>query len=66
MSADTQERPEEGTWHEHPELGVTVVTYRSLEDGAVVVEVETTPTTGQVRVYINDGVVFDKDPEEAT
>ena len=45
------------------EEGVTIYVWRSEHDGAVVVQIDTHPHTGRVRVYVNDGAVFDADPE---
>jgi hypothetical protein len=54
------------------QLGVTVSTFAG-DDGATVVQIDTEPTTpkrseqssrsGRVRVNVNDGTVFDADPE---
>lgn len=45
---------------------VTVTTYRSEIDGAAVVEIDTTVDGGRLRVNVNDGTVFDADPEQGT
>lgn len=43
---------------------VEVELYRSDIDGAVVVQIDTTVgETGHLRVYVNDGDVFDADPD---
>lgn len=42
---------------------VTVSGFVSDLDAAHVVEIDTTETTGRVRVFINDGTVYDGDPE---
>lgn len=42
---------------------VSVCEFASLLDDARVVQIDTTETTGRVRVFINDGTVFDGDPE---
>jgi hypothetical protein len=42
---------------------VSVSIYRSPEDSAFVVEIDTEVHTGEVRVYVNDGQVFAADPE---
>lgn len=34
------------------------------EDGSVVVQIDTGDKTGRLRVYVNDGAVFDANPEE--
>lgn len=41
---------------------LAVCGYVSDLDGAQVVEIETTEATGRVRVYINEGVIYDGDP----
>lgn len=47
------------------ELGSVAVTiYRSPNDYAYVVEVDTQPDTGEVRFYINDRQIFAGDPED--
>lgn len=43
--------------------GVAVCEFASLLDDAHVVQIDTTATTGRVRVFINDGAVYDGDPE---
>ena len=43
---------------------VEVAIYRSPDDGAFVVEVDTQEATGDVRVYLNDGQLYAGDPEE--
>jgi hypothetical protein len=64
VSSDTRERPESGSIEseELEHLGVT--TYISEMDGATVVEIDTSAVRGRLRVYVNEGVVFDQDPEE--
>lgn len=42
---------------------VTVI--RSIDDGAIVVQIDTGMDTGRLRVNVNDGEIFDRDPEEA-
>ena len=42
---------------------VTVSGFVSDLDAAHVVQIDTTETTGRVRVFINDGTVYDGDPE---
>jgi len=42
-----------------------ITTFRSDIDGAAVVEVGTVDVHGRVRVYVNDGTVYDADPEVA-
>jgi hypothetical protein len=66
MSSDTRERSSDGTgeWHDPQETPVSIVTYVSELDGATVVEVETGPHTGRLRVYVGEGVVFDQKAEE--
>lgn len=76
MSSDTRERPVSGSVEANP-LDVDihdpgnvldavgqVVTYRSDIDGAVVVEIETGAGIGRLRVYVNDGPIFDQKSEE--
>lgn len=41
---------------------LAVCGYVSDRDGAQVVEIDTTEATGRVRVLINDGVIYDGDP----
>jgi hypothetical protein len=38
--------------------------YRSRVDGAIVVEVETEAGLGRLRITLNDGTVWDGDPEQ--
>ena len=66
MSSDTQQRISDGSgeWFDPEHVPVSLVTYISATDGVTVVEVETGPTTGRLRVYVNDGPVFDQDPEQ--
>lgn len=42
----------------------TVTTGTSDTDGATVVDISTPAGGGQLRVYVNEGVVFDQSPEE--
>lgn len=42
---------------------IEVTVYRSRIDGALVVEIDTVPGTGRVRVNLNDGTLWDSDPE---
>ncbi|MGV9836648.1 hypothetical protein ACWDUL_21005 [Nocardia niigatensis] len=37
--------------------------YRCDNDGALVVQLDTTVDTGPVRIYLNDAVVYDADPD---
>lgn len=68
MSSDTRERPESGSIEEVPlsEVVIDLTTYVSDLDGATVVEIGTSmlPTPRRLRVYVNEGVVFDQDPEQ--
>lgn len=32
----------------------------------IVVQIDTTPETGRIKVYVNDGTVYDNDPEQET
>lgn len=45
------------------EAPIDVTIYRSPQDGALVVEIDTQVEAGRVRVNLNDGVLFDADPE---
>lgn len=46
------------------ELGVVaVVAYRSDDDGATVIDIETMEGLGEVRVNLNDGNIWAGDPE---
>jgi len=48
-----------------PASGLVETTiYRSDIDGAVVIEIDTQPETGHVRVNLNDSPIWDRDPEE--
>lgn len=42
---------------------VELTIYRSPEDAAFVVEIDTQTDTGEIRVYVNDGQIFAADPE---
>jgi hypothetical protein len=66
MSGDTNERHDEATFFDTDEL--EIVTYDSLVDGALVVEIGVLGLAEgrHLRVYINEGVVFDRDPEAAS
>jgi hypothetical protein len=44
--------------------GFAVIAYLSPNDGQPVIEIDTTPGLGEVRVYINDGQVYAADPED--
>jgi hypothetical protein len=43
---------------------IEVEVTRSPIDGALVVQVDTTGDTGRVRINLNDGAVWDGDPEQ--
>lgn len=43
--------------------GVSVCEFASVFDDARVVQIDTTEATGRVRVFLNDGAVYDGDPE---
>ena len=43
--------------------GFEVTAYISPNDGQPVIEIDTTPELGEVRVYVNDGQVYAADPE---
>lgn len=45
------------------EAPIDVTIYRSPRDGALVVEIDTQVEAGRVRVNLNDGILFDADPE---
>jgi hypothetical protein len=40
-----------------------VLTWVSDDDGALVVQIDTSANAGRVRVNINDGAIWDGDPE---
>ena len=42
---------------------VVVLAYVSDVDGATVIQVDTLADTGQVRIYLNEGIVWSGDPE---
>lgn len=48
---------------ENRSAAVEVSDFASAFDDAHVVQIDTTETTGRVRVFINDGAVYDGDPE---
>ena len=48
---------------EEQEGGISVCEFASLLDDAHVVQIDTPETTGRVRVFLNDGAVYDGDPE---
>lgn len=64
MSSDTHERPESGSIESEELSHLEVTTYVSLLDGATVVEIDTSAGAGRVRVYVNDGPVFDQESEQ--
>lgn len=43
---------------------VETTVYRSDIDGAIVIEIDTQPASGHVRINLNDGTIWDRDPEE--
>jgi hypothetical protein len=45
---------------------IEVSVCRSKIDGALVAEIDTTDETGELRVYLNDGLIWDGDPESTT
>lgn len=47
--------------------GTDVEVFRSEIDGALVVQVDTDtePSVGRVRIFVNDGAVYDADPDRA-
>ena len=65
MSSDTQQRISDGSgeWFDPEHVPVGLVTYISELDGATVVEIETGEATGRLRVYVNEGVIFDQDQD---
>ena len=48
---------------EEQDGGVAVCEFASLLDDAHVVQIDTAASTGRVRVFINDGAVYDGDPQ---
>lgn len=67
MSSDTREPHDEAVYapllHVSEKIGELVM-YVSELDGATVVELQTSAGLSHLRVYVNDGPVFDQDPEE--
>lgn len=45
---------------------IEVTVYRSGIDAALVVEIDTTDETGNLRVNLNDGPIWEGDPESTT
>lgn len=43
--------------------GVEVEAYEYEEDDLVIVQIDTAEDTGKIRVYVNDGVIYEGDPE---
>lgn len=54
---------ERGDYPHGIELGAYAYADDETEDAYTVVQIDTIPETGRVRVYINDGVIYDDDPE---
>lgn len=48
------------------EAPIEVSVHRSTVDGALVVEIDTTDETGEIRVSINDGLIWEGDPDSTT
>ena len=46
------------------EAPITVVVYRSTLDGALVVEIDSETESGRIRVNLNEGHLYDADPED--
>lgn len=44
--------------------GIQVQMYLSLEDGQPVIEIDTSEYTGEIRVYVNDGKIYGRDPDK--
>ena len=49
--------------HAGEAAGIDVHGYVSLIDGAAVAQIDTTEDTGRVRVFLNDGTIYDGHPE---
>jgi hypothetical protein len=67
VSSDTRESHDEATYTpllDGSEQIGELVMYVSELDGATVVEVQTGAGIGRLRVYVNDGAIFDQSPEE--
>jgi hypothetical protein len=64
VSSETNERPESGSIESEEAQHLELTTYVSPRDGATVVEIGTSAVKGRLRVYVNDGPVFDQDPED--
>ena len=61
----TYRSPQDGSYVQTEIEGMGEVTvYLSPNDGQLVVEIDTQPGIGEVRVYVNDGQVYAADPEE--
>lgn len=45
------------------QLPAEITVYRSNIDNALVIEIDTYETTGHTRIYLNDGTIFDADPD---
>lgn len=45
---------------------IEVNVYRSRQDGALVIEIDTQDDTGDLRVNLNDAPIWDGDPESTT
>lgn len=65
----TDDKPLSGWTHPDHLDGVTVITWvasgpDTLNDGARVVQIDTDLDVGRVRVNLNDGVIYDGNPEE--
>jgi hypothetical protein len=48
------------------EAPIEVTVYRSKLDGALVVEIDTTDETGDVRINLNDAAIWEGDPDSIT
>lgn len=49
--------------HAGEAAGIDVHGYVSLIDGAAVAQIDTTESTGRIRVFLNDGTIYDGNPE---
>ena len=49
--------------HAGEAAGIDVHGYVSLIDGASIAQIDTTESTNHVRVFLNDGTIYDGDPE---
>lgn len=45
---------------------IEMTAYRSKIDGSLVVEIDTQDDTGELRIHLNDGLIWSGDPESTT